>query len=70
MIRPVGIELLPVVMYFHGGGWILGDRDTHDRLFREIAVGAEAAVVLVEYERPPEARYPAAIEQANAATRL
>ncbi|MBV8577034.1 MAG: alpha/beta hydrolase [Acetobacteraceae bacterium] len=45
-IRPVGTELLPVVMYFHGGGWVLGDRDTHDRLVREIAVGAEAAVVL------------------------
>jgi acetyl esterase len=56
-------------MYFHGGGWILGDRDTHDRLIREIAVGAETAVVFVEYARSPEARYPVAIEQAYAATR-
>jgi acetyl esterase len=70
VVRPVGAAgVLPVVMYFHGGGWILGDRDTHDRLVREIAVGAEAAVVFVDYDRAPEARYPVAIEQAYAATR-
>jgi len=70
VVRPVGgAEVLPVVMYFHGGGWILGDRDTHDRLVREIAVGAQAAVVFVDYSRAPEARYPVAIEQAYAATR-
>jgi acetyl esterase len=70
VIRPVGAaEVLPVVMYFHGGGWVLGDRDTHDRLVREIAVGAEAAVVFVDYARAPEAHYPVAIEQAYAATR-
>jgi acetyl esterase len=56
-------------MYFHGGGWVLGNRNTHDRLVREIAVGAEAAVVFVDYARSPEARYPVAIEQAYAATR-
>jgi acetyl esterase len=70
IVRPAGTaEVLPVVMYFHGGGWILGDRDTHDRLIREIAVGVEAAVVFVDYSRSPEARYPVAIEQAYAATR-
>jgi acetyl esterase len=70
IIRPVrAAEVLPAVMYFHGGGWVLGDRDTHDRLVREIAVGAEAAVVFVDYARAPEARYPVAIEQAYAATR-
>jgi acetyl esterase len=70
VIRPVGAaEVLPAVMYFHGGGWVLGDRDTHDRLVREIAVGAEAAVVFVDYGRAPEVRYPVAIEQAYAATR-
>jgi acetyl esterase/lipase len=70
VIRPVGAtEVLPAVMYFHGGGWVLGDRDTHDRLVREIAVGAQAAVVFVEYSRAPEACYPVAIEQAYAATR-
>ena len=70
IVRPAGaVEVLPVVMYFHGGGWVLGDRDTHDRLVREIAVGAQAAVVFVDYARAPEARYPVAIEQAYAATR-
>ncbi|PVX83657.1 alpha/beta hydrolase [Paraburkholderia unamae] len=59
---------LPVVMYFHGGGWVLGDAATHDRLVREIANGSDAAVVFVDYERSPEARYPTAIEQAYAAT--
>jgi acetyl esterase len=70
IVRPAGTAgVLPVVMYFHGGGWILGDRDTHDRLIREIAVGAETAVMFVDYLRAPEARYPVAIEQAYAATR-
>jgi len=69
VVRPaVNAGVLPVVMYFHGGGWVLGDRDTHDRLTREIAVGANAAVVFVDYDRSPEARYPVAIEQAYAAT--
>src|SRR5262249_47238235 len=70
LVRPVGAaEVLPAIVYFHGGGWILGDRKTHDRLIREIAVGAQAAVVFVDYARAPEARYPIAIEQAYAATR-
>ena len=55
-------------MYFHGGGWILGDADTHDRLTREIANGVRAAVVFVDYDRSPEAQYPVAIEQDYAAT--
>lgn len=59
---------LPVVMYFHGGGWIMGDSQTHDRLIREIAVGAGAALVFVDYDRAPECRFPIAIEQAYAAT--
>jgi acetyl esterase len=69
IVRPAGTGILPVVMYFHGGGWVLGDRDTHDRLVRELAIGAEAAVAFVDYARAPEARYPVAIEQAYAATR-
>src|SRR5215471_12939221 len=69
IVRPNGgAGTLPVVVYIHGGGWILGDRNTHDRLVREIAVGAGAAVVFVDYDRSPEARYPVAIEQAYAAT--
>nr|WP_241991715.1 alpha/beta hydrolase [Paraburkholderia sp. RAU2J] len=55
-------------MYFHGGGWVLGDTNTHDRLIREIANGAHAAVVFVDYDRSPEAQYPVPIEQAYAAT--
>src|SRR5260370_17196677 len=47
----------------------MGDRDTHDRLVREIAVGAHASIVFVDYARSPEAHYPVAIEQAYAATR-
>ncbi len=70
IVRPRGaVGPLPAVVYFHGGGWVLGDRDTHDRLVREIAVGAQATVVFVEYARAPEATYPVAIEQAYAATR-
>src|ERR1700720_2891195 len=61
---PRAVGALPVVMYFHGGGWVMGDRDTHDRLVREIAVGVEGAVGFVDYARAPEARYPVAIEQA------
>jgi acetyl esterase len=55
-------------MYFHGGGWILGDKETHDRLVREIANGAQAAVAFVNYTPSPEAQYPVAIEQAYTAT--
>ncbi len=67
--RPKGSgDDLPVVMYFHGGGWMLGDKDTYDRLIREIAVGSQAAVVFVEYSRSPEAKYPVAVEEAYAAT--
>ncbi|WP_406164886.1 alpha/beta hydrolase [Streptomyces sp. NBC_00996] len=57
---------LPVVLYMHGGGWILGNADTHDRLVRELADGVRAAVVFVEYARSPEAHYPVAIEQGYA----
>jgi acetyl esterase/lipase len=50
----------------HGGGWILGNAGTHDRLVRDLAVGARAAVAFVEYTPSPEARYPVAIEQGYA----
>ena len=64
---PVNAALvLPVVVYMHGGGWILGNAGTHDRLVRELAVGARAAVAFVEYTPSPEARYPVAIEQGYA----
>ncbi|MBO0860836.1 MAG: alpha/beta hydrolase [Chloracidobacterium sp.] len=60
---------LPVVMYFHGGGWILGSKNTHDRLIREIANGADVDLVFVNYATSPEAKYPVQIEQAYAATK-
>ena len=70
IVKPVGAtEPLPAVLYVHGGGWVLGNAMTHDRLVRELAVGANAAVVFVEYDRSPEARYPVAIEQAYATAR-
>ncbi len=60
---------LPVIMYFHGGGWVLCNAKTHDRLIRELANGAGACVVFVNYSLSPEARYPVAIEEAYAATK-
>ncbi len=69
VVRPKGRRgALPAVIYFHGGGWVLGDAKTHDRLVRELAHGADAAVVFVDYSRAPEAQYPIAIEEAYAAT--
>ena len=52
-----------------GGGWVLGGFDTHDRLVRELANGAHAAIVFVNYTPSPEAKYPVALEQAYAATK-
>jgi acetyl esterase/lipase len=70
IVKPVGATgVLPTVLYMHGGGWILGNAGTHDRLVRELAVGVQAAIVFVEYERSPEAQYPVAIEQAYATAR-
>ncbi|BFU45384.1 alpha/beta hydrolase [Krasilnikovia sp. MM14-A1004] len=67
VIRPRGVTgTLPVIVYMHGGGWILGNARTHDRLVRELAVGARAALAFVEYPNSPEARYPTAIEQGYA----
>ena len=69
IVRPAGSPgRLPVIMYFHGGGWVLGSKATHDRLVRELAAGTGAAVVFVDYDRSPEAQYPVPIEQAYAAT--
>ncbi|TRW23821.1 lipase [Flavobacterium zepuense] len=70
IVKPKGSkEKLPAVVYFHGGGWILGNAFTHDRLVRELAVGANVAVVFVNYTPTPEARYPQANEEAYAATK-
>ncbi|MBM9507340.1 alpha/beta hydrolase [Actinacidiphila acididurans] len=70
IVKPVGGNgMLPVVLYIHGAGWVFGNAHTHDRLVREIAVGAGAAVVFPEYDLSPEARYPVAIEQNYAVAR-
>jgi acetyl esterase len=70
VVRPPGrTEALPAVMYFHGGGWVVCDFSTHSRLVREIAVGAGAAVVFVEYSLSPEVRFPVANEEAYFATK-
>jgi acetyl esterase/lipase len=63
---PDATGTLPVILYMHGGGWVLGNADTHDRLVRELAVGTGVAVVFVEYDRSPEAHYPVALEQGYA----
>ncbi|MBX2831309.1 MAG: alpha/beta hydrolase [Rhodospirillales bacterium] len=70
IIRPQGNQdRLPVIVYFHGAGWVMGDTGTHDRLVRELSVRANAALVFVDYDRSPEARYPIAIEQDYAVTK-
>ncbi|MFC8348371.1 alpha/beta hydrolase [Streptomyces sp. NPDC057280] len=64
IVKPEGATgSLPVIVYIHGAGWVFGNAHTHDRLVRELAVGANAAVVFPEYDLSPEARYPVAIEQ-------
>ncbi|MFJ7046591.1 alpha/beta hydrolase [Streptomyces sp. NPDC101112] len=70
IVKPAGAEgTLPVILYIHGAGWVFGNAHTHDRLVRELAVGAGAAVVFPEYDLSPEARYPVAIEQNYAVAR-
>jgi acetyl esterase len=70
IVRPPDAEgTLPVILYMHGGGWVLGNAATHDRLVRELAVGVGAAVAFVEYDRSPEAAYPVALEQGYATAR-
>jgi acetyl esterase len=57
----------PTVVFFHGGGWVAGDLDTHDRQARYLAIETGAVVVSVDYRRPPEVRFPGAFEDAFAA---
>jgi acetyl esterase/lipase len=70
LVKPVGAEgPLPTILYMHGGGWVLGNAGTHDRLVRDLAVGVGAVVAFVEYDRSPEAAYPVALEQGYATAR-
>jgi acetyl esterase len=67
ILRPRGTTgPLPVIVYIHGAGWVFGNEHTHDRLIRELAVGANAAVVFPKYSLSPEAKYPTAIEESYA----
>ncbi|SEW39391.1 Acetyl esterase/lipase [Chitinophaga sp. YR573] len=69
IIKPANAKgILPVFMFFHGGGWVLGDFPTHQRLVRDLVVASGAAAVFVNYTPSPEAHYPVAINQAYAAT--
>src|SRR5262245_42794923 len=61
---------LPVVIYTHGGGWVLGDRETHDRLVRELSVGANAVGVFVDYDRSLVNRYPVVVSVSDAVAKL
>ncbi|AZE83067.1 Lipase [Pseudomonas orientalis] len=70
IVRPAGVKgTLPVFMFFHGGGWVLGDYPTHERLVRDLVVGSGAVAVFVNYTPSPEAHYPVAINQAYGATK-
>ena len=70
IVKPQGATgVLPVILYIHGAGWVFGNAHTHDRLVRELAVGAGAAVVFPEYDLSPEVRYPHALEQNYAVAR-
>ena len=72
LYRPIGSSgtaRLPVLVYYHGGGWVIGDLDTHDSLCRELANASGCAVVAVDYRLAPEHRFPAAALDCVAATR-
>ena len=70
IVRPEGkTEKLPVFMFIHGGGWVLGDYPTHKRLVRDLVVETGFAAVFVDYSRSPEAKYPQAVNEIYAATK-
>ncbi len=69
IVKPKGAkDNLPVFMFFHGGGWVLGDYPTHKRLVRDLVVGSGAVAVFPDYTPTPDAQFPIAINQAYAAT--
>jgi acetyl esterase len=67
--RPEGEGPFPTVVFFHGGGWVIGDLDTHDNMARSLCRGARAVVVAVDYRLAPEHPFPAAAHDAVAAAR-
>lgn len=69
IVKPKGsTEIIPVFIFIHGGGWVLGDYPTHKRMVRDLVVGSGAAGVFVNYTPSPEAQYPQAINEIYAAT--
>ncbi len=70
IVKPEGVkEKLPVFMFIHGGGWVLGDYPTHKRLVRDIVVESQLACVFIDYTRSPEANFPTALNECYAATK-
>jgi acetyl esterase/lipase len=70
IVRPEGVKgILPVFMFIHGGGWVLGDYPTHKRMVRDLVVLSGFAAVFVNYTRTPDAQYPQAINEIYAATK-
>lgn len=78
---PIGLRLyrpdnapndqkLPLLMYYHGGGWVIGDLDTHDTFCRQLAIKADCAVLSVDYRMGPEHRFPCAVDDCIAATQF
>lgn len=68
IVRPKGVAgVLPVILYCHGGGWVLGDRNSHDHVVRQLSAQSNAAVVFVDYDNAPTVGYPTNNEQAYAA---
>ena len=63
----VSREKSPTVVFFHGGGWVAGDLETHDRQVRLLAIETGAVVISVDYRRPPETRFPGAFDDGLAA---
>jgi acetyl esterase len=70
IVRPEGVKgTLPVFIFIHGGGWVLGDYPTHKRMVRDLVVLSGFAAVFVNYTRTPDAQYPQAINEIYAATK-
>ncbi|MBA4867062.1 alpha/beta hydrolase [Streptomyces sp. PSKA54] len=70
IVRPKGaVGALPAILYIHGPGWVFGSAFTHDRLVRDLVVGAQAVAVFPEYTLSPEVRYPVALEECYAVAR-